>query len=77
MALGMDSLPPLAKTITWLIGGDDEIQNGQLETLFRFEQQLYPASAVFGKLQEKLPLMTSVGQVPEIPRNEMSVCACY
>ena len=34
-----------------LVGGDDEIQKGQLETLFRFKQQRHPASAGFGKLQ--------------------------
>lgn len=60
-----------------MVGRDDEIQNGQPVTLFGFIQQLNPAIAVFGELKKKLPLVTLVGQMPDMTGNKMSVCACH
>lgn len=60
-----------------MVGRDDEIQNGQPVTLFGFIQQLNPAIAVFGELKKKLPLVTPVGQMPDMTGNKMSVCACH
>jgi len=41
--------------------------------LSRFKQQLHPARPVFEKLQEKLPLMASVGQIPDMSGKQMLI----
>lgn len=46
-------------------------------TLFCFNQNLHPASPVPGELQERLPLMAALGQMPDMPGKEMSVGACH
>ena len=43
----------------------------------RGKQQLRPAGFVFGKFQEKFPLVETVSQMPDVPRYEMAVGACH
>ena len=58
-----------------VVGRDGVVENIQTKALFRLEQPLKPALAIPCKLEKELLLMASVGDVPDLPRNMMTIGA--
>jgi len=56
-----------------MIGRHGVIEDSQAESLLSFIQPGDPFSSVTDKLQKKLLLVTTVGNVPQIPGNEISI----
>ena len=56
-----------------VVGGDGVVENIQPKTLLRLEQPLQPALSVPCELEEKLLLMATMGNVPELSRDMMTV----
>ena len=55
-----------------MVGGDHIVQDCQTIAPSRLIEPLKPSSAVLGKLQEKFPLMTPMGDMPDVSRNIVS-----
>ena len=58
-------------------GGDHAIQYHQVAALLRLEQPLHPSMTIPGESQEKLPLVASMREMPDMPRNIMAMCSCH
>ena len=56
-----------------MVGCDSIIQDRQAETLLRFIQPRYPFFSIPHELQEELPLVTPMGNVPGVSGNEISI----
>lgn len=55
-----------------MVRGDSIIQYWQAITFLRFKKPLKPSSPILCKLEQKLSLMTPVGDMPYLPRDIMS-----
>jgi hypothetical protein len=60
-----------------VVGRDGVVENIQTKALFRLEQPLKPALPIPRKFEKELLLMASVGDVPDLPRNMMTIGACH
>jgi hypothetical protein len=56
-----------------VVGGHHIIQNLYSEALFCFKKPPDPRSAVPGKPEQKFPLVTAVGDMPDIAWKEVTV----
>ena len=56
-----------------MIAGHNVIQDGQAVTPLRFEEPVPPAATVPQELQQELPLMTAMRDVPDVARAENTV----
>jgi len=70
-----DNIPFIASNCKKMnmIRSDCIIQYHQSVALFCFIQPLKPSTSILGKIQQKLSLMTSVGDVPYLPGYIMSL----
>ena len=60
-----------------VVGSDHIVQDCQTIASSGLIKPLKPSSPVLRKLQEKFPLMTSVGDMPDVSRNIVSFCSCH
>jgi hypothetical protein len=44
--------------------------------IFRLKKPLQPSLAVFGKFEQEFPFMTPMGNVPNVPPDEVSLRSC-
>jgi hypothetical protein len=58
-----------------VIAGNDVVKDGQAVAPLCFEQPMAPSPPVSQEPQQELPLMTSVGDVPDLSRAEDTVCS--
>ena len=58
-----------------MIGGDHVIQHTQAETFPGFEEPANPSLTIPGEFQQKLSLVTTMSEVPNLPRNIMTMRA--
>jgi len=56
-----------------LVGSDRVVEDVQAVSPLRLEQPAQPPSAVLGKLQEKLPLMAAIRDMPDLSWDVMAV----
>ena len=56
-----------------VIGCDDVIEHAQTEALSRFEEPVEITASITRKPEKKLSLMTAVGDVPNVMRQEVAV----
>jgi len=56
-----------------VIGCDAVIEHAQTEALSRFEEPMQIAASLARKPEKKLSLMTAVGDVPNVMRQEVAV----
>lgn len=56
-----------------VVGSDGVVENIQPKTLLRLEQPLQPALAIPYELQEEFLLMATMGNVPDLSRDMMTV----
>ena len=56
-----------------MVGGCHIIQDAKPETFLGFKQPMQPPFLVFGKFQQKFSFMTSMGDVPYVSGDVMSV----
>ena len=56
-----------------MIGRHGVIEDSQAKSFLSFIQPVDPFPSVTNKLQKKLLLVTTVGNVPQVPGNEISV----
>ena len=56
-----------------VIGCHDVIEHAQTEALSRFEEPMQIAASLARKPEKKLSLMTAVGDVPNVMRQEVAV----
>jgi hypothetical protein len=68
-----DVVPVILHQEVNVVAGDRVVQDLQSEALLRLEQPLQPSLAVAGELQEKLPLVAAVGDVPDLPGDVMPI----
>jgi hypothetical protein len=60
-----------------MIGGSHVVENPQAKTFFGFKEPGKPAPPVLGEFQEKFLFVATMGYVPHLPRNMMSICSCH
>ena len=60
-----------------MVGGDHIVQDCQTIAPPGLIEPLKPSSPVLRKLQEKFPLMASVGDMPDVSRNIVSFRSCH
>jgi len=56
-----------------VVGRDHVIEHAQTEALSRFEEPMQIAASLARKPEKKLSLMTAVGDVPNVMRQEVAV----
>ena len=56
-----------------MIGGDSVIEDSQSEPFPGFVQPGDPFPSIADKLQQELPLVTTVRDVPRVPGNEIAI----
>jgi hypothetical protein len=60
-----------------VIASDHVVQDRQTIPLPRFMQPMQIAVAILGEFEEKFSFMASMGDMPDVPRNKMSLCSCH
>ena len=60
-----------------MVGSDQIVQGCQTIASSGLIKPLKQSSPVLRKLQEKFPLMTSVGDMPDVSRNIVSFRSCH
>lgn len=59
-----------------VVRGDRIVQNRNPKTLPRLEQPLQPPALISGEFQQEFPLVTSMGDVPNVSRNVVPIRPC-
>jgi len=60
-----------------MIRSDYVVEYSQAKALFCFKEPGMPAQSILGEFKEKFLFVATVGNVPHLPRNMMSVCSCH
>jgi hypothetical protein len=56
-----------------MVGRNGVVENIQPKTLFRLEQPMKPALTIPRKLEKELLIMSTMGDVPDLSRNMMTI----
>ena len=75
--LGMTFRPAINDQQMDMIGSDRVVEYSQAKAFPGFKEPEKPASSVPVEFQQKFLFVATMGNVPHLSRNTMSVCSCH